>query len=86
VLRDSSQTYGACLRSDLLLATRSKDVISTDGEERSSLVDSLVGGSGDKFTFEVLAASAQGWQVDFASCSAKKGGDELDAVRNFVVR
>jgi len=71
---------------DLLLATRSKDVIFTDGEERSSLVDTLVEQSGAKFSFEGLAVSAQGWQVKFVSCSAKKGGNELGAVRDFVLR
>ena len=52
---------GVC-RSDMLLSTRGKDVISTDGEERHSLVESSVP-EGEKFTFEALAQSAGGWQV-----------------------
>jgi len=68
---------------DMLLSTRGKDVISTDGEERHSLVESSVP-EGEKFTFEALAQSAGGWQVHFEKCSAKKGGQDLVAVREFV--
>ena len=68
-------------RSNLLLTTRGKDVISTDNDERTSLVESLFAGE-EKFSFEGLAAG--GWDVEFKPCSAKKGGDELAAVRNFI--
>jgi signal recognition particle receptor subunit beta len=67
---------------DLLLSTRGKDVMATDGEAKSSVVDSLLP-EGEKFTFEGIAAGSGGWDVAFGSCSAKKG--EIDVVRSFLM-
>ena len=66
---------------DLLLSTRGKDVMATDGEPRESVMDSLLS-EGDKFTFEAIAGSG-GWEVSFGKCSAKTG--EIDVVRDFVM-
>lgn len=68
---------------DMLLSTRGKDVMATDGEARTSVMDSLLS-EGQKFTFEAIAGSG-GWDVAFAKCSAKVPELGLDAVRDFVM-
>ena len=67
---------------DMLLSTRGKDVMATDGEVRTSVMDSLLS-EGETFTFEALAGSG-GWDVSFAKCSAKTPELGLDVVRDFV--
>lgn len=70
---------------DELLSTRSKDVMSTDGEPKVSVIDSLLP-EGTKFTFEAVSkdeAGSGGWDFKFGKCSAKEG--EVDLVRDFAM-
>ena len=65
---------------DLLLATRGKDVMATDGEAKESVIDGALA-SGEKFTFEGIGGGG-GWDITFGSCSAKTG--EIDLIKKFV--
>lgn len=65
---------------DLLLSTRGKDVMATDGDAKASVVDAVLA-VGEKFTFEGIGGGG-GWDITFGSCSAKSG--EIDVVKKFV--
>jgi hypothetical protein len=65
---------------DVLLSTRSKDVMATDGEAKDSVIDAVLP-AGEKFTFEGIGGGG-GWNITFGSCSAKKG--EVDLIKDFV--